>query len=54
MTLSPCIKTCQIDQASGLCIGCLRTLDEIARWGGMSDSERQAIIDRLPQRRIKP
>jgi predicted Fe-S protein YdhL (DUF1289 family) len=36
--------------ASGLCTGCGRTLDEIARWGGMSDSERAAIMAALPAR----
>ena len=32
MTLSPCIKVCVIDPASGLCTGCWRSLDEIAAW----------------------
>lgn len=48
---SPCVRLCQIDQASGLCTGCLRSLDEIARWGGMTESERQAIMNRLPERK---
>ncbi|MTH62696.1 DUF1289 domain-containing protein [Paracoccus shanxieyensis] len=51
MIASPCVNICQIDPDSGLCIGCLRTLDEIARWGGMTDGERQAIMDRLPERK---
>lgn len=46
---SPCISICQID-AAGLCLGCLRTLDEIAVWGDASETERRliwrAIIDR--------
>ncbi|GAB4214219.1 MAG: hypothetical protein Fur007_09980 [Rhodoferax sp.] len=32
-----------MDEASGLCGGCLRTLDEIAAWGGASDATRRAI-----------
>lgn len=48
---SPCVKVCQMDPARGLCIGCLRTLDEIARWGGMPDGEREAIMADLPARR---
>jgi predicted Fe-S protein YdhL (DUF1289 family) len=48
---SPCVKVCQMDPAQGLCIGCLRTLDEIARWGGMSDAEREAIMAALPSRK---
>ncbi|HKQ28542.1 MAG TPA: DUF1289 domain-containing protein [Burkholderiales bacterium] len=49
--LSPCVKVCAMDPARGLCIGCWRTLDEIARWGTMSDSEREAVIAALPGRR---
>jgi hypothetical protein len=49
-TESPCIKVCEMDAASGLCIGCGRTLDEIARWGSMSDAGRSAIMAELPQR----
>lgn len=48
--LSPCIGVCEID-AQGLCAGCLRTLDEIARWGLMGDAERSRIMDAvLPSR----
>jgi len=39
-----------MDAQSGYCRGCLRTLDEIARWGGMSDAERQAVLAALPAR----
>lgn len=38
---SPCNSVCRMDESSGLCLGCLRTLDEIAAWGGMSDAGRQ-------------
>ncbi len=48
---SPCNKVCVLDLQSGLCKGCLRTLDEIARWGGMSDAERENIMAVLPSRR---
>jgi uncharacterized protein len=48
---SPCIKICQMDPARGVCIGCCRSLDEIARWGGMSEAERAAIMSELPLRR---
>jgi len=40
-----------MDPAQGSCTGCLRTLDEIARWGGMSDAEREAIMAELPSRK---
>ena len=50
MIQSPCIKICEIDLATGLCSGCGRTRAEVARWGGMSDAERAAIMDGLPER----
>jgi predicted Fe-S protein YdhL (DUF1289 family) len=40
-----------MDPARGVCMGCCRTLDEIARWGAMSDAERNAILARLEERR---
>lgn len=48
---SPCISVCRMDAASGWCMGCLRTLDEIATWGGLGDSERLAVWAQLRQRR---
>lgn len=47
---SPCVDICQIDATSGLCIGCRRTLDEIATWGGLSHGERARIMGELPAR----
>ena len=47
---SPCIKVCQMDPQHGLCLGCRRTLDEIARWGSMTDAERERILAELPAR----
>jgi len=47
---SPCNRVCTIDEATGLCAGCGRTLDEIARWSQMSDNERQRILASLPDR----
>lgn len=47
---TPCVKNCTIDAASGLCRGCLRTLDEIAMWGGYTSDERRAIMAELSTR----
>ena len=33
-----------MDPARAICVGCGRTLDEIARWGSMSDAERAGIM----------
>lgn len=48
---SPCVKTCVIDDESGLCLGCLRTLDEIGGWGALSEQVRAALMAELPGRR---
>lgn len=48
--LSPCIGICHLG-AGGLCEGCLRSSDEIARWVVMGEAERRRIVeDVLPQR----
>lgn len=49
---SPCINVCQMDAASGWCQGCLRTLDEIARWSRMDDTGKAAVWQALDQRRV--
>ena len=51
MIESPCIKICTLDARSGLCLGCGRTIDEIARWTAMSEAERARIMAELPARR---
>lgn len=54
MTLeSPCIKVCTLDAATGLCVGCLRTLGEIAAWAELTDAERASIMEALPARRAR-
>lgn len=47
---SPCIDVCTFDAATGTCLGCGRSLDEIEGWIGFSAAERAAIIAELPQR----
>ena len=49
--LSPCIGVCTLDPAARTCIGCLRTVDEIARWPSMSDAERVQVVLQLRLRR---
>jgi len=48
---TPCIKVCVIDGESGLCLGCLRTLPEVASWARLTDAERAEIMAALPARR---
>jgi predicted Fe-S protein YdhL (DUF1289 family) len=47
---SPCNRVCTIHPRVGLCVGCGRSLDEIARWTGLSAAERSAVMALLPAR----
>lgn len=48
--LSPCIKVCAMDAAREFCLGCRRTLSEIAHWWSMGDDEKRAVLASLPSR----
>jgi predicted Fe-S protein YdhL (DUF1289 family) len=50
ITSTPCISVCQIDFATGFCIGCGRTAREIGEWVAMSEPERLALMATLPKR----
>ena len=47
---SPCINVCSLDE-QGFCVGCLRSIAEIARWGAMSPEEQWAVLAQLAERR---
>ena len=47
---SPCLSVCQMDDATGLCRGCLRTLDEIGRWGNADDAFKRVVWTRIEAR----
>ena len=47
---SPCINLCQMDAASGLCRGCLRTIDEIVNWSGADDAFKRAVWAEIRRR----
>lgn len=49
--LTPCIGLCQIHAVSGLCSGCLRSLDEIALWSQLTNPERAKIMAGLSARK---
>ena len=48
---SPCISVCQIDPATGWCIGCRRSIDEIRDWIISTPDERNRILAQLPGRK---
>jgi predicted Fe-S protein YdhL (DUF1289 family) len=39
-----------MDEATGWCRGCARTIDEIAAWGTLDDDAKRAVWARLQQR----
>jgi uncharacterized protein len=47
---TPCNRVCALHPVSGLCMGCGRSVAEIAGWIGFDDKERLAIMARLPMR----
>jgi predicted Fe-S protein YdhL (DUF1289 family) len=47
---TPCVQVCVVDGPTGFCLGCGRTLGEIARWARFSDAEREAVFAALPPR----
>lgn len=48
---SPCVDICRMDEASGFCEGCARTIDEIAGWSQLDAAGKRAVIALLPARR---
>jgi predicted Fe-S protein YdhL (DUF1289 family) len=48
---SPCTNLCSVNPDTDLCAGCLRTLDEIAMWSGMTPEEKRRVLDSVSARR---
>jgi predicted Fe-S protein YdhL (DUF1289 family) len=57
---SPCISMCTMDPsrgsmadraAGGLCVGCLRTVDEIIEWGTATAGRKLEILANIGARR---
>lgn len=50
MIESPCVNICTLDARTRLCLGCGRTIDEIARWSTMTPADRSRVMTELPTR----
>ena len=46
---SPCVMICTLDE-NDICVGCLRSLEEIGRWPDANTDERIEILDRITER----
>ena len=50
---TPCVNICLLDSETCLCVGCGRSIEEIASWASMSDRERRAIMAKLAKRMVR-
>ena len=50
---SPCISVCRLDAGTGLCLGCFRTIEEIAVWSRASNDQRLQVLLAVERRRIE-
>jgi predicted Fe-S protein YdhL (DUF1289 family) len=48
---SPCVQLCVMHPTAELCMGCFRTVDEIANWSGMDPDKRKSLMVDLPNRK---
>lgn len=49
---SPCNDVCTMDAATGWCVGCRRTMDEIGAWGALDDESKRRVLAALPTRGV--
>jgi len=47
---SPCTGICKLDEATGWCLGCARTGEEMDGWRVQSEAARQKVWDQIPGR----
>jgi len=47
---SPCIGVCSMNDDTGFCHGCYRTIDEIRAWWDMSVEQQKELLQTLEQR----
>ena len=53
MIASPCIDVCVLNAEGRQCLGCGRTIEEIAGWGAMDDAEKARVVAQLPDRKAR-
>ena len=47
---SPCISVCRMTEATGVCEGCFRNLDEITGWGHRAPEAKRDVWRLIAQR----
>ncbi|HSV71096.1 MAG TPA: DUF1289 domain-containing protein [Methylibium sp.] len=51
---SPCVNVCRMNERSGLCEGCWRTLDEIALWSQLDGDTKREVWQLIELRKAAP
>ena len=51
---SPCVSVCKMDAQRLHCIGCLRTIPEIAGWSRMDDEAKRTVWQAIAWRTQRP
>ena len=49
---SPCIRNCCLD-ATDICLGCFRSIEEIKQWSSANDIQKQQILYQTSERKNK-
>lgn len=47
---SPCIGVCTMDEATGYCLGCYRTIEEIQGWWDLDNAAKKSVIEETTKR----
>ena len=47
---SPCVGVCTMNELTGLCYGCLRTIEEIQEWWNLTPTEQLTVMENIEQR----
>lgn len=47
---SPCISLCEMAPDTGLCRGCMRTIEEIINWSSAGDEYKRAVWAEIRRR----
>jgi len=47
---SPCIGVCSMNENTGYCYGCYRTIEEIQQWWDLNNRQKQAVVVKASER----
>lgn len=47
---SPCIGVCSMNENTGYCYGCYRTIEEIQQWWDLNNQQKQAVVAKASER----